>query len=148
MVSFWQGHLWQYGLSGKGGHKIRKVFPKNQHNQRKLLNFENWFNGKVSKSAKIGLSKSIFYLKNHQNFLNFVFIGIEYILLTFFDNINFWNPVITKMMPNFSQLAIKPILKIPRYTNSNTIVIYPWYRYSKIFVSLDKSIKFWLQSCF
>ena len=24
-----------------------------QHNQRKLLNFENWVNGEVSKSAKI-----------------------------------------------------------------------------------------------
>ena len=32
-----------------GGYKIRKVFPKNQHPQRKLLNFENWVNGEVSK---------------------------------------------------------------------------------------------------
>ena len=26
--------------------------PKNQHAQRKLLNFENWCSGEVSKSAK------------------------------------------------------------------------------------------------
>ena len=40
--------------------------PKNQHTQRKLLNFENWCNGEVSKSAKILLSKSIFYVKTQR----------------------------------------------------------------------------------
>ena len=34
-----------------GGYKIRKL-PKNQHTQRKLLNFENWVNGEVSKVPK------------------------------------------------------------------------------------------------
>ena len=28
-----------------GVYKIRKILPKNEHNQRKLLNFENWTNG-------------------------------------------------------------------------------------------------------
>ena len=35
-----------------GGYKIRKLerfLPKNQNTQRKLLNFENWVNGEVSK---------------------------------------------------------------------------------------------------
>ena len=41
--------------------------PKNHHTQRKLLNFENWVNRKGSKSAKIRLSKSIFYVKNYSN---------------------------------------------------------------------------------
>ena len=27
------------------GYKIRNIFPKNQHTQRKLLYFENWVNG-------------------------------------------------------------------------------------------------------
>ena len=31
-----------------GGYKIRKM-PKNQHTQRKLLNFEFWINGELSK---------------------------------------------------------------------------------------------------
>ena len=31
----------------------KKKLPKNQHTQRKLLNFENWSNGKVSKSVLI-----------------------------------------------------------------------------------------------
>ena len=32
-----------------GGYKIRKLLPKNQHIQMKLLNFENWSNGDLSK---------------------------------------------------------------------------------------------------
>jgi hypothetical protein len=36
-----------------GGTKLKRFFPKNQHSQRKLLNFENWCNGEVSNSAKI-----------------------------------------------------------------------------------------------
>ena len=32
-----------------GRYKIAKIFPKNQHAQRKLLNFETWCNGEVSK---------------------------------------------------------------------------------------------------
>ena len=36
-----------------GGTETERFLPKNQHTQRKLLNFENWVNGEVSKSAKI-----------------------------------------------------------------------------------------------
>ena len=32
-----------------GGHIIRIFLPKNQHTQRKLVNFEDWVNGEVSK---------------------------------------------------------------------------------------------------
>ena len=35
------------------GTKLEIFLHKNQHTQRKLLNFENWCNGEVSKSAKI-----------------------------------------------------------------------------------------------
>ena len=47
--------LWQYGLSSfqAGDTKLERFLPKNQHTEMKLLNFENWINGKVSKSAKI-----------------------------------------------------------------------------------------------
>ena len=34
----------QYGNTGCG----ERFLPKNQHTQRKLLNFENWVNGEVS----------------------------------------------------------------------------------------------------
>ena len=38
---------WQYGLWSfqTGGTKLERFFPKNQHTQRKLLNFENWIIG-------------------------------------------------------------------------------------------------------
>ena len=32
-----------------GGTKLERLLPKNQHTQRKLLKFENWVNGEVSK---------------------------------------------------------------------------------------------------
>ena len=37
--------------------KLERFLHMNQHTQRKVLNFENWVNGEVSKSAKIGHSK-------------------------------------------------------------------------------------------
>ena len=43
-----------YGHTGcqvfkRGGTKLERFLPKNQHTQRKLSNFENWVNGEVSK---------------------------------------------------------------------------------------------------
>ena len=32
-----------------GGTKLERFLPKNQHSQRKLLNFENWVSGEVLK---------------------------------------------------------------------------------------------------
>ena len=51
--------LWQYGLWSfqTGDTKLERFLPKNQHTQRKLLNFEFWNNGELSKSAKVWLSK-------------------------------------------------------------------------------------------
>ena len=37
----------------KEGTKLERLLPKNQHTQRKLLNFENWTNGKPQQLAKI-----------------------------------------------------------------------------------------------
>jgi hypothetical protein len=56
-----------------GDTKLEIFLPKNQHTQRKLLNFEFWINGELSKSAKIRLSKSIFCVKNHLNLSQFFF---------------------------------------------------------------------------
>ena len=33
----------------KQGTKLERFIPKHQHTQKKLLNFENWVNGEVSK---------------------------------------------------------------------------------------------------
>ena len=47
--------IWQYGLWNfqTGGTKLEKFLPKNQHTRRKILNFEFWIDGELSKSAKI-----------------------------------------------------------------------------------------------
>ena len=64
--------VWVVEIS-KGDTKLDRFLPKNQHTQRKILNFEFWINGELSTSAKIWLSKSISYLKNHpKNLSNFV----------------------------------------------------------------------------
>ena len=41
-----------------GGTKLERFLPKNQHTQRKLLNFENWVNGEVSKIRRHFRNKS------------------------------------------------------------------------------------------
>ena len=88
----------KYGSTGcwvfKQGVQNWKKMPKNQHTQREFLNFENWCNGEVSKSALTRLWKSIFCVKNHQNLSHFfslknINLGAHFLLLTFFDNINF-----------------------------------------------------------
>ena len=56
-----------------GDTKLERFLPKNQQTQRKLLNFEFCINGKLSKSAKIWLLKSISYVKNHPNLSQFFF---------------------------------------------------------------------------
>ena len=38
--------MWSFQM---GGTKLERFLPKNQHTQRKLLNFEDWDNGEVSK---------------------------------------------------------------------------------------------------
>ena len=44
-----QYRLWSFQM---GYTKLERFLPKNQPTQRKFLNFENWTNGEVSKSAK------------------------------------------------------------------------------------------------
>ena len=46
--------LWQYGLWSfqRGGTKLERFLPKNQHTIRKLLNFENWISGGLRRFQK------------------------------------------------------------------------------------------------
>jgi hypothetical protein len=79
------------------GTKLERFLQKNQHNQRKLLNFENWVNGKASKSAKTCLSELFSMSKIIRIFLNFFSLKNIQEHILFFDNITF----LSKMMPNF-----------------------------------------------
>ena len=77
-----------------GGTKLERFLAKNQHPQRKLLNFENLLNREVSKSAKIWLSKSIFYVEKYQKLSQMFFIEeyqfrSTFFVIDIFDNINF-----------------------------------------------------------
>ena len=44
-----------------GGTKLERFLPKNQPTQRKLLNFENWVNGDLSKVPKFDLLLNLFF---------------------------------------------------------------------------------------
>ena len=39
--------------NGGWGTKLERFLPKNQHNQRKLLKFEDWVNGEVSITGRL-----------------------------------------------------------------------------------------------
>ena len=93
--------------------------PKTQHTQRKLLNFEFWINGKLSKGAKILLSKSIFCVKSHPNLSHFFSLkntnlGAHFLLLTFFDKINFKITLLLKWCPIFDS---SPLIQNSKFNN-------------------------------
>ena len=54
--------LWQYGLWSfqAGGTKLESFLPKNQHIQRKSLNFDNWVNGGLRSFQKSEFKSKLF----------------------------------------------------------------------------------------
>ena len=85
-------HLWKCGLWSfqTGGTKLKIFLPRIQHTQRKLLNFEKWVNGKVSKVLKFDFlcqkfSESFSISISLKN----VNLGSHLWLLTFLVNISF-----------------------------------------------------------
>ena len=44
-----------------GGTKLERFLPKNQHTQRKLLNFENWVNGDLLHNSGFFHPPSLFF---------------------------------------------------------------------------------------
>ena len=74
--------LWQYGLWSfqTEATQLERFLPKNQHAQRKLLNFENWVSGEVSKSAKspnlLTFKVNFLYQKLSESFSIFFLIEV------------------------------------------------------------------------
>ena len=105
-----------YGNTGcgvfKGGIQNKKGFWLKIYCQMKSLNFANWCNGEVSKSAEIWHSKSIFYSNNHPNLSDFFFIE-EYkfrsTLFCYLHFLIFQSICFPKWRPIFDSL---PLLKI------------------------------------
>jgi hypothetical protein len=64
--------LWQYGLWSfqAGGTKLEIFLHKNQHTQRKVLNFEFWINGELSKIGHHFINKVILKLISLKNVNN------------------------------------------------------------------------------
>ena len=56
--------LWQYGLRSFQPAGTKNVLHKNQHTQRKWLNFEFWINGELSKIEHHFSNKEIHIFKN------------------------------------------------------------------------------------
>ena len=70
MTLSWGCRVWQYGLWSfhTGGTKLERFLPKNQHTQRKLLNFENWISGGLRSFQKSSTDR-------HRGSKNFLCIG-------------------------------------------------------------------------
>ena len=71
-----------------------KIFAKKSTYRNKIIEFLESGLQEVSKSGKIVLSKSIFYVKNHHNLsqffsLKYTNLGAHFLFLIFFDNVNF-----------------------------------------------------------
>jgi len=106
-----------------GEYKIRKFLSKNQHTQRKLLNFENWVNGEVSKSVKIWLSKSNFYVEIIRIFLIFFFIEEYRFRSTFFV---IWHFLITSIFKTLYFLKWCPIFDSSPLSQSSKVNNFLW----------------------
>ena len=79
-----QNGLWSFQT---GGTKLERFLPKNQPTQRKLLNFENWIDGEVSKSAKspnLLTFKVNFLYQKLSEFYSFFFFIEEYLFRSTF----------------------------------------------------------------
>ena len=81
------------------------------------MNFANWCNGDVTKSAEI------FYVKNYSNLSDFFLLkntnlGAHFLLLAFFDNINFKSLYFLKGCPIFDSLP-----RTCHYSNSQNSII-------------------------
>ena len=79
----------------------------------KLPNFENWSNGKLSKSTKIWLSKSIFYVKIIGIF--FIFFRSKY---EFRSTIFYWDCLITLILKSLYFLKWCPTRHCSNSENS------------------------------
>ena len=66
--------VWQYGLLSfqTGATKLERLLPKNQHTQRKLLNFEDWIIMGASEVFKNQSFKSQLFSSSQYFFFNFV----------------------------------------------------------------------------
>ena len=95
--------------------KILNLVQKLRHS-KEIVIFCDRPNARASKCAKIILSKSIYYVKNQQNFFHFFHIRVSIYETIFVKNILF-----SKIMPNFCRLGIRSIHIIHQFPFSMLI---------------------------
>ena len=96
------------------------------------MNFEFWIYGKLSKSPKIWLSKSIFYVKNHPNLSRFFFI--EFNLRALFS---YWHFLIKSIFKSLYYQNDALFLTAPKLKTQNSIISFGYVdSYAKIFLIL------------
>ena len=74
-----------------GGTKLERFLPKNQHTQGKLLNFQNWVNGEVSKfdfQSQFSISKIIRIFLNFFSLKN-IYSGAHFLITSIFKSLYF-----------------------------------------------------------
>ena len=100
--------LWQYGLLSfqMGDTKLERFLPRNQHTERKLINFQFWVKRLQNLTFKVNClfqkssdSFSIFFSLKNTN------LGAHFLLLTLFDNINFSTTLLLKLGQIFDEVA-------------------------------------------
>ena len=109
--------LWNFK---NGGSLNARFLPKNQHAQRKLFWNNPVMNYGLSKSAKIVLSKSIFYVKNRRNFFKKksfknINLGEHFLFKPFFSRLNFWTTLLSKIRSKFCRPHTMSIHKIQQF---------------------------------
>ena len=62
--------VWDVEFSS-GSTKLERFLFKIQHSQKKLLNFENWCNGEVTKTAKMSFKVNFLCQKSLESLLSF-----------------------------------------------------------------------------
>ena len=95
--------LWQYGLWSfqAGSTKLERFLPKNQHTQKKLLNFKNWVNGEVSK--------------------------IEHHFIIEKDSDNFWYRKLTLKVKRLGDFALFDTFSLTQFSKFNNCLWVCWF---------------------
>ena len=109
-LRLWQDGLWSFQV---GGTKLERFLHKNQQTWRKLLNFDFWINGELSKighhfSNRVLDLKIDFNKKCASELLFSIKIRLRKIRIIFYKENWLWK----SNFGTFWQLAINPKLKI------------------------------------
>ena len=100
------GNMGCWGFN-RGDTKLERFLPNNQHTQRKLLNFENWCSGGVSKIDFQSLCKFFFFIFFSLKNMNAQFLTARHYTNSQKSLISFGHVKKGKNLSNFVSLELK-----------------------------------------